>query len=211
MSGLILSDILTLKKVMRLYLLVTAMYAIIGLTSGGGVNMISFIVFFGVMIVLSSFSYNDMCHWGRYAATMPIGRTDFVIAKYILAIGMIAATAVIGIVFLVISGSILGRPVIEDIGVMGVVAAIGLVYILIMLPILFKFSVEKARIVLILLFLLPFAAGFLLSKVTALGNIAAFFKGLDGSLIILGGIAAIIILLCISLFLSIRIYKNKEF
>lgn len=94
MTGLMLSDILTLKKAIRLYLLVSVVYMIIGISSGGGTNMVSFIVFFGVMLVIASFSYNDMSHWDRYVNTTPIRRIDVVLAKYLLAFLTVAATTV---------------------------------------------------------------------------------------------------------------------
>lgn len=211
MTGLMLSDILTLKKAIRLYMLVSLVYMIIGISSGGGTNMISFIVFFGVMLVIASFSYNDMSHWDRYVNTAPIRRIDIVLAKYLLAFLTVAVTTAIGMVFIVIGDAIHGGVLPEDLGAMGVVGVVGLVYVLLMLPLLFKFPVEKARMFLIALFLLPFAAIVLLPKVIDIKSAEVFFKSLSIELIVGAGIAALILLICISLFLSIRIYKNKEF
>lgn len=45
MTGLMLSDILTLKKAIRLYLLVSVVYMIIGISSGGGTNMVYLLYF----------------------------------------------------------------------------------------------------------------------------------------------------------------------
>ena len=211
MTGLMLSDILTLKKAIRLYLLVSVVYMIIGISSGGGTNMVSFIVFFGVMLVIASFSYNDMSHWDRYVNTTPIRRIDVVLAKYLLAFLTVAATTVIGMVFIIIGDSMHGRPMAEDLAAMVVVGAVGLVYVSIMLPLLFKFPVEKTRMFLIVLFLLPFVLIVLLPKAIDVRSIEAFLESLSAEFIVGTGIAALIVLMCISLFLSIYIYKNKEF
>ena len=99
----------------------------------------------------------------------------------------------------------------EDLAAMVVVGAVGLVYVSIMLPLLFKFPVEKARMFLIVLFLLPFVLIVLLPKAIDVRSIEAFLESLSAEFIVGTGIAALIVLMCISLFLSIYIYKNKEF
>ncbi len=211
MSGLILSDILTLKKTAKLYLLVTALYAAVGIISGGGVNMISFIIFFGVMLVLVSFSYNDLCHWDRYVNTAPIRRFDVVLSKYIFALGILVVTFVLGAAFLFIADTLQGRMPAEDILVLAVVAVVGHVYMMLMLPILFKFTVDRARIILVIIFLIPFGVIMLVSKTVPAQTISRFAELFAGPWLVPAAVLGVIILTIISFILSLGIYKNKEF
>lgn len=208
MAGVIVSDILTLKKAIKLYFLVSIFYIAIGLFSGGGLNMISFITFFGVMLVFSAFSYNDLCHWDKFINSAPVKRIDVVAAKYIFALACIGATVVIGMTVLAVSDFAAGKNMTEDIAGMGIVGAVGLIYCMVILPVLFKFGAEKARIILIVIFLVPFGILMLLSKneefMTELNSI-------DYKAFIAPGIAAAIALIVISFLVSAVIYERKEF
>lgn len=211
MSGLILSDILTLKKTAKLYLLVTVLYTVIGIISGGGVNMISFIIFFGVMLVLVSFSYNDLCHWDRYVNTAPIRRFDVVLSKYIFAFGILVVTFLLGIAFVSAADIVRGKMPAEDILALAVVAVIGHIYMMIMLPVLFKFTVDKARIILVAIFLIPFGVMLLISKAVPSETISRFTELLEGAWLVPAAALGVAALTIISFILSLGIYKNKEF
>lgn len=211
MSGLILSDILTLKKTAKLYLLVTVLYTAIGVISGGGVNMISFIIFFGVMLVLVSFSYNDLCHWDRYVNTAPIRRCDVVLSKYLFAFGVLVVTTVLGILFVSAADIIYGKKPLEDILTLAVVAVIGHIYMMVMLPVLFKFTVDKARIILVAVFLIPFGVMLIISKTVPAETISRVTALSACAWFVPAAILAVAVLTIISFILSLGIYKNKEF
>ena len=86
MIGAVIADMLSMKKVVKLYLIVSVIYIALGIFNGGGSGMVSFLVFFAVMLVLASFSYNDICHWDKFINVTPVRRIEIVAAKYIFAL-----------------------------------------------------------------------------------------------------------------------------
>ena len=79
-------------------------------------------------------------------------------------------TFVLGAAFLFIADTLQGRMPAEDILVLAVVAVVGHVYMMLMLPILFKFTVDRARIILVIIFLIPFGVIMLVSKTVPAQN-----------------------------------------
>lgn len=208
MTGVMVADILTIKKTIKFYLLVSIFYIAIGIYSGGGLSMISFITFFGIMLVLSTFSYNDLCHWDKFINSAPVKRIDVVAAKYVLAFVCIGVSVVIGTAVITVEDLTAGKNMTEDIIGMGIIGAVGIVYCALMLPVLFKFGAEKARIILIVIFLVPFAILMLTSKNP---EVMAKLNRIDYHALMIPGIAAVIALAVISFCISFAIYTRKEF
>ena len=96
MIGAVIADMLSMKKVVKLYLIVSVIYIALGIFNGGGSGMVSFLVFFAVMLVLASFSYNDICHWDKFINVTPVRRIEIVAAKYIFALTAVAVSTLIG-------------------------------------------------------------------------------------------------------------------
>ena len=69
MTGLILKDALVLKKSLKSYLLLLAVYAVLTVT---GLFSISFVAAFleviAMMLPMSAFAFDEQAHWDRYAA-----------------------------------------------------------------------------------------------------------------------------------------------
>ena len=114
MIGAVIADMLSMKKVVKLYLIVSVIYIALGIFNGGGSAMVSFLIFFAVMLVLASFSYNDICHWDKFINVTPVRRIEIVAAKYIFALIAVALSALIGEIVLYVTGELNGRPLEED-------------------------------------------------------------------------------------------------
>ena len=72
MSGLVLKDMLVLRKSLKTYVLFLAFYVIMAVV---GMFSISFITAFVQIIVMllpmSSFAYDEQAKWDRYAVILP--------------------------------------------------------------------------------------------------------------------------------------------
>ena len=83
MTGLILKDALVLKKTLKTYLLLLAVYAVLAAV---GVFSVSFVTAFleviALMLPMSAFAFDEQAHWDRYAAALPLSRRDIVMARY---------------------------------------------------------------------------------------------------------------------------------
>ena len=151
MTGLILKDFLILRKTLRTYLLFIRVYVVL---AGAGVWKPQFVAGFVAVTVsvlpMNVFAYDKQAKWDTYGLALPVGRTKTVAARYLCVLILCLSTVVLECVFGIVLSA---TGILEDFGeylVPG--AALGLLAVLInavMLPFLYKFGPERARIVLI--------------------------------------------------------------
>lgn len=149
MTGLILKDILILRKTLRSYLLILVVYAAVafsGFWSGSFVG--SFIMVMVAMLPMNVFAYDKQCNWDVYGLALPVGRTRTVAARYacvlLLCLASAAFSAVMGMAL-----SLMGRmeeSMAEYLVTCAVVLIVGMMINSVMLPLLYKFGSERARI-----------------------------------------------------------------
>lgn len=205
MKGLIIKDLLNLKKSLLTILAITVLYAIIGYTSNS-MSMITAMIMIALsMMTITSIAYDDMAKWDTYALAMPIGRKKIVISKYVLSIiltltGGILST-IITFVLMKIKGVETSTLLLESYSIL----LIALIYSSFMLPLIFKFGVENSRIMLLAGMGLPVGIGYILYQ---LG-----FR-LPSEEVLLGILKLspliLILILYTSFTISYEIYKKKE-
>lgn len=216
MTGLILKDILVMRKTLKTYALFLAFYlamAALGMFDLSIVTaMINVIV---MMLPIGAFSYDEMAKWERYAVSLPLGRRALVSARYLFALLMALGAAAFGLLACVLM-SILGHgDLTECLAIVLVSMGTGLFIADILLPLSYKLGPERARPYLYAVVFLPFIAlfgayklGFLasvdLSRIDALPS-----AGILGvfALVPLAALAG----LGISYLISCRIMGGKEF
>ena len=147
MSGLILKDLLILRKSLRSYLFILAIYAGIAFSGVWSADIVGVLMVVVVMIVpMNTFAYNKQAKWDTYGLALPVGRTKTVAARYLcvllLCVSSVALTALLGAALWAA-----GR-VEEPVEFLVSCSVMGLISILmnaIMLPLLYKFGAERAR------------------------------------------------------------------
>ena len=147
MTGLILKDFLILRKTLRSYLFIMIVYAAIafsGVWTADIVGVLMVVVL--MMLPMNIFAYDKQCQWDTYGLALPVGRTKTVAARYLcvllLCVFSVALTAVLGVALYAA-----GR-VEEPVEFMVTCSVMGLMSVLvnaIMLPFLYKFGPERAR------------------------------------------------------------------
>lgn len=90
MKGLLLKDIFTLEKQMRVLLIVIVGFALIPAS-----NMISFTMMYALIIPISSFGYDERAKWDRLMQMMPIPEKSIILSKYVLGYGFVGMVSVI--------------------------------------------------------------------------------------------------------------------
>ncbi len=210
MLGLIKKDFLILKansKSMAIIFIIYLMFAFQGTFD------VTFIVpLIGIMLFISTFSYDDFNNWHSYAITLPDGRKNVVKAKYIASIIL---TVVLGIVSLGLSigmGYIKTNIInLEEIisSLMGTTLS-SVIIISLLYPIVFKFGATNGRMILFGVVFGIAGIGALIAKFVDMTFIINMINGLDNYLFIAVPVISII-LLGISYLISSKIYKNKEF
>ena len=209
MFGFMMKDLAVIKSNFKLLAILIIVYAVMGLT---GEMDISFILpFMSVMVMISSFSYDEFNKWDSYAATFPGGRKDSVRAKYLATILMILIITIITTslsfiiaynktktfdyeyIFLTTLGNIFGTILVLSF----------------MYPIIYKLGIEKARIaIFVTIFGIAILGGILINYIdlATLLNGLAFLENYWVFIIIILGI----VFLYGSYRLSLRFQLKKE-
>lgn len=202
MKGLLYKDMCNLKQQLKMYVLVMAVWLIVGIANKDPYFFGGLVMMFTLLVPMSSISYDEKAKWDRYALTMPVSTTDIVLSKYVLAL----ICAVIGGIISIGVGMCIANDIGEIILSTGVLMMLGLCITSIILPLIFKFGVEKSRLLLMLVFLVP----------SIIIIFATRFAGLtiDDDILMkilyLSPFAAVL-LISMSALISINIYKKKEF
>ncbi len=210
MLGLIKKDFLTLKANSKSMAIIFIIYLMLAFQ---GTFDVTFIVpLMGIMLFISTFSYDDYNNWNSYAITLPDGRKNVVRAKYIASIIL---TIFLGIVSLGLSIGI-GYAKTNSINLEEIISSLmgttlsSVIIISLFYPIVFKFGATNGRMILFGVVFGIAGIGALIAKFVDMTFIINWINGLDNcSLITIPTIS--IILLGISYLISNKIYKNKEF
>lgn len=204
MRGLILKDLMNLKRHSRIYLVLIIFYFILGVL-GGNKDMFNIMMVMGVAVMLpiTALAYDERSKWDKYALTMPISRNKLVLSKYILTLILLVAAF---IVCVLTSIFFTDTSFTEIVLVNLVTFSIGILMMSFILPIMFKFGVEKGRILMMIILFTPTAIIMLLSKV-GVSNINE--ETLNMYINYLPIVAIVILIL--SVFISLSINRKKEF
>lgn len=204
MKGLIIKDLLNMKKTLKLYLLLLVFYGVLSFAQGNNMLFGYFVVLLTMMMSITALSYDEKANWDKYALSMPVSRTDLVMSKYVLSYGCLIVAIVLAVLYMYL---IDGRITQDGWAILAVCTGFSLFFTSIMLPVMFKFGCEKGRIAIFAISLIPVAAVMIFNKANLLPKID------EKMLEMLPYIAGVIVILMsvISMFISVRIYKNKEF
>lgn len=217
MTGLILKDFLILRKILRTYLFIMIVYTAIafsGVWTADIVGVLMVVVL--MMLPMNIFAYDKQCQWDTYGLALPVGRTKTVAARYLcvllLCVLSVALTALLGAALYAA-----GR-IDEPTEFMVTCSVMGLMSVLvnaIMLPFLYKFGPERAR----MMFLGILGGIFLLFAVILLplGGLE-WLKSLEiveptfAQAILVPAAAALagLVLLALSFLLSRHFYGNQD-
>ena len=147
MTGLILKDFLILRKTLRSYLFMLVVYVGIAFTGVWSADIVGVLmVVMVVMLPMNVFAYDKQAKWDTYGLALPVGRTKTVAARYLcvllLCLFSVGLTAILGAA-LYAAGRV-DEPV-EFLVTCSVMGLMSVLVNAIMLPFLYKFGPERAR------------------------------------------------------------------
>ena len=147
MTGLILKDFLILRKTLRSYLFMLVVYVGIAFTGVWSADIVGVLmVVMVVMLPMNVFAYDKQAKWDTYGLALPVGRTKTVAARYLcvllLCLLSVGLTAILGMM-LYAAGRV-EEPV-EFLVSCSVTGLMAVLVNAIMLPFLYKFGPERAR------------------------------------------------------------------
>ena len=154
MMGLIKKDVYLSLSMLKSYVVVAAVFALLTMT---GIYDISFFVTYlsvmCIMIPVNLFAYDEQARWDKYAAALPAGRAGMVKARYLFTILICFGTLVFALLLQLTVALFTGVQGQErtDLLLSGLLpTAYGIFMNAVLLPLLFKFGSQKGRIYLIL-------------------------------------------------------------
>ena len=205
MKALLMKDCYTLWKQVRIYLLVMLAISVF---NGDFGNI--FIVIWAALLPYTAIAYDERSKWDQMAAMMPYSTRDIVISKYVLGWLCTAAAALFAMAVQLLQ-TVLGSPLAAFAPVdnlMGCCAS--LCVLAITLPLMFRFGVEKGRLMMFLIiFLVCGSAGALSSIAVSVDHTAGGLSGPFAALMAVLPIAAAA-LTAVSVPLSMKFYSRRE-
>lgn len=213
MKGLIIKDILNLRKQIKIVLFIIFFYVVffsIGFNSEDSNTQPSIIsgliIFLNVTTFIASFSYDEYSKWDKYAASLPITRKSIVLSKYILSLLFVVLGVIISTIYaciLIITKNNINM--LEFALSTGMIVMVALLIIGFLIPALYKFGAERARLVLVAIAFVPTAIIMLLTHFNvpapSENTVGLFFKLLP---------VISILFFVLSFFVSCKIYESKE-
>ena len=211
MSGLVLKDMLVLRKSLKTYVLFLAFYVIMAVVGMFSIAFITaFVQIMVIILPMSSFAYDEQAKWDRYAAVLPLSRRAMVRARYLFVILMILVAAAFALLSCVILSITQAEPVAENLATGLTALSMGLLAVDLTLPLSYKLGPERARPYLYAIIFIPVI-------LLVLAGQMGWLKGLsdlpEETALALFSVLPLIPLagLPVSYLISCRIVEKKEF
>jgi len=156
MSGILYKDLMNLRRYLRqLVLVFVVLLAIFSFSDSNYSFIAAYSIMLSMMTVISSLAYDEQAHWDKYAMTMPLSRKMLVGSKYLLGLLVALAGSVIALISVVVGAVFAKQDILEGLSVVASCLCVALLMLSILLPFIYKLGVEKARMMMLAVFLIP--------------------------------------------------------
>lgn len=147
MKGLLLKDYYTLIKQMKIFIVMIVIFSLLP-----NFSLTGFAIIYAAMLPITAMAYDERSKWNQLAAMMPYSARDLVLSKYLLGCGTVGATFVLILIARLVAGAVSGQPP-EGAELMSIfiTANAALIIQAVNLPLMFRFGVEKGRMLLLVL------------------------------------------------------------
>lgn len=199
MLGLLLKDIYNIRKQAIWYIAMIVLFCGISVV----LKNVAFASTIGILVTISmpltAIAYEEKDGWQKFVIASGTNVKTIVVEKYLLGV-IFALISIIGysVAFMVVGA--------EEDRLVEFTAPVCMQFLVlaVVLPLVFKFGVEKGRVYMIIAVVLLMAV--LIAVLPVLGNMQ------EGANVFIGCMAAItVIALCVSFLVSFKIYSKKEF
>ncbi len=210
MKGLLVKDFYCLKQNMKYIITILLLFGLIFIPQGGS-NFSSVLILLFSMMVITTMNYDHTDKWNHFALTMPLTRTMLVRGKYFFLLLMLAAGLIVSLLFSLVGATVfqVRVSVLELLAVNGCSALAALWMGAILLPLIYRFGVERARLLLLLIVAVPL--GGILAIGPSLHGISMPYLTPQWIALLAAGIVLLTALafFC-SYLLSVKIYQKRE-
>ena len=201
MKGLLIKDFINLKQQMKFVASSYLLYLTLALIFKNSSMFIGSFLIYTVILPLTTFHYDASTGWNRYALTMPVSRNDLVLSKYLLYLLINLLLTIFNIIGMLCIGHRLTDVLSQTL----IVACAAWIHISLAFPLLFHFDIEKARLAISVLMMIPVMLFISVGAYLSLGSLPV-----PKNAIYLAPLLTIV-MVAASIALSCRLMKRKEF
>lgn len=172
MTGFLLKDFLYFRHQGKFLLIMIVFFAVFFslYLQDGSSYLTAMIVVMSMSFIINTFAYDENAKWDRFAFSLPVTRKQAVLGRYLFALTLSLAATVFALLVTAASGR--GSNPVEDRASIWAAFGASIVLSSVLIPLIYRFGVQKARIAMLVLFLTPIFLVFLLQKLNP-----AFFSG----------------------------------
>ena len=178
MKSLILKDLYNIEHNLGYMFFIMIIFAFIFIPTSGIEGYIFVCAVLCSTMIVTTFSFDDMSKWTRYAMVTPVSRKELVFSKFVVLAIFSAIGSLFGLTAGTIGGAVMKKITFDFADVEKILvitlSAWALAVFLggISIPLVFKFGAEKGRILLLASFAIPACIFFCIYKIlTAFGII----------------------------------------
>lgn len=201
MKGILIKDGIVLKSQAKSFIFVYAVWGVMAVMYKNFYFLSGFICILSLMVPLNTIAYDEKAGWDKYALTMPVSRKNMVIGKYV--VGIISGA--MAMLLSIAAALFVREKILEVLISCAAVFAVSVMMISVVLPIIFKFGVEKGRLVFMGVSVIFALIAVLIGAGGAPSISEGFLKAAAYSMPFVA-----IAMLAASVALSVYIYKAKE-
>jgi ABC-2 type transport system permease protein len=203
MKALLLKDFYVMWKQTRVLLLLILVFSCLP-----GAFYPTFAVVYAAILPYTAMAYDERSKWGQLAAMLPYADREIVLSKYCFGYLAIAVAAGISLVLQTVLTAVWDRAAENLSPLSSILLAIcmGVGVLALTLPLMFRFGVEKGRLVMFLIiFLVCGGAGAVTGITSELSDSGRYLM----TLALPGAALAAVILTAVSIPLSLRMYRRR--
>lgn len=210
MKGLLIKDTYLMLNQRRFFLFILAFACVIMFLTNSATFAIGYTTFLGGLFAITTINYDEFENGFSFLFTLPISRKEYALEKYIFGIAMGAGCCLFATLLGLASDWLLDLGQVSEILITALFTyGLLLFFLALVIPLHFRFSSEKARMVLLILIAAGIGFSFSLGTMGILDDqrLTTFSTGIG--IVVL----AVFLTLCLtaSYFLSVRILNKKEF
>ena len=206
MKGLLIKDYYMTVRYCRTMLLVVIAFLAVSLVNESNWFFSIYPCLLCGMIPSTLLAYDERSRWNEYAAALPYTRAQLVGEKYLMGLILVAAATAVSVAAMAVrslTGHSGSMPGLLTVG--GFMMGVGLTGSALCLPWMFRFGVEKGRMMYYAVVALFFGGSAVFAKVTADSGITEIPAG--AGLAVLAAAAALYAASCA---LSVALYRKRE-
>ncbi len=208
MWGLVLKDLFSMRKYLKSLAIAVGILLIMGLCMGEAAFVAGVGGMLSAIVTIVGFSYDESCHWDAYGMTLPVTRRQYIAAKYLMALLMFGVSTLTGMGMTALVELVSGSVLWADVWGSGLGAfLVGPLAFSVLSPCICLLGVERSRLVMMAVFLLP--TGLIMLWGRQGGKIPPLSPVLRQALPWLA-VLALVVLFVGSYLLSCRIYEKKD-